>query len=826
MTGDAPDSAGRLAALLREVAGEIDAMEGSQGWLAALRFGVAGGLADLGDPDAADAGFRRILEGTPTHLWAWIGRIGIAMGRGDAATAAALGREAMGHLPTEALLCRKTAEAVEAAEGPGAALAILRSRPVEAMTAGDLGYAIGLHRAAGRVPEAGDLCARLIALMPEAAIAHLARIEIGLVTGDAIAAVEAAEAALVHNAGHAEIVLRAAQAHRLAGAVDRATELARNAPEDARFAPSLLMLRAELAEMAGEVGAARAFWAEVKALALPEVMEAAEAALERLVEGPPQEVPDPPADARPEPGVPEDADGAALHAALEAALSGGAETGEVEALLARLIARRDLPWYLALRLVERVWRAGAAAEAAGLAAALDSADWPEADRQAFAIEDRLLRDGPHAALAWVRDHRVARRDAEACERLGRVLSAAGTGALAARYLRACCRRWPGDGAFLRQAARAMIACGKAGAVEALVEGMGASAPAADRLDCRVEAALAMGRPDAVIAACRDAEDGGPVAPPLVALIEAQVLAGDLPGAEASLARLSVEDGPVEEALICRPRATRVGSLLNEARILAAMGVADEDGGHAALAGDFFLAARGVVLARSGERNPEGVAGAIPDKLHLVWRGPAPQPAAMERLLAAWRGATARDVQVHDPQSWASWLRERIGADAARAHAMAADAEQKGDLMALALLMAEGGMALAAEQMPTGDVDLLCDAGGGATVFLEGTGGLSMDAVIAPPAHPLVAMALDMVIAACLARENDHRWFKTGPGMMARALARCLGEADPEACPVSVVPAQRLRRVVHPCRPAFAPPRAPRDAGGVALREAARRVLEP
>ncbi len=103
-----------------------------------------------------------------------------------------------------------------------------------------------------------------------------------------------------------------------------------------------------------------------------------------------------------------DADPATLYAEFDGALAEGPDAAE--AVLRRLVAHPDLPWYLALRLVARLWQAGAAREAEALSAAFDATDWSVRDRQAFAIEDLLLRRSPRAALDWVWAHPVTRRD--------------------------------------------------------------------------------------------------------------------------------------------------------------------------------------------------------------------------------------------------------------------------------------------------------------------------------------------------------------------------------------------------------------------------------
>lgn len=714
-----------LARMCRDLAQAIAPLDGPEGWLAALRFGLAGGLSDLGEAEAAEILFRRILAETPTHAWAWIGLIDLALRQGDGAAAADLGRRALAHLPQAALVRRKTAEAVERAEGPAAAVTLLCDQPPDAMSPEDLGYAIALHRAARTVPQAAPLCARLIALCPDDPVAHLARIEIALQAGDAAAAVAAAEAAMAHHPGHPEILLRAAQAHGMAGDVARV-----------------------------------------------------------------------------------------LHAGPEAAA----------ALLDALIAGQALPWYLALGLVARLWRGGARSEAARLAAHLRAAPWSPADRQAFAVEDDLLRLGPRAALAQVRAHPVPRRDAEGCERVGRVLLAAGTGALAARYLSACCRRWPDDTRFLRHAVQALIACGRPDRIDALLAGPARAAPAADRRAAQVAAALALGDPAAAIRAGQAAS--GPDDPQTIpiALIEACCLSGDPVGAEAALARLSADAGPLPEAMLCRPRATRVGTLLNEARILAARGDGTSD---PAPVDGFFLAARRLILSQAARTAapaaaPQTTPAATPCVAHVIWRDPPPEPPEAERLAAAWQAATRHPLRQHPPETAARWLGAHLGSDAARAHAMAPDRAQKADLTFLGVLLVEGGLALAAAQWPGGDLDALIPQGQGATLFLDGSGAPSFAAIRAPARHPVIATAFGMAMASCLARETDHRWFKTGPGLLCRALAVCLRHGG--AQDVTLRPLAELRRGLHPLRLAPMPDPPDRDPATRALCLAAARIL--
>lgn len=579
-----------IAGALADLARWLQTAQGDDGWLAALRFGVAGALVQTGDAALAGDGFRRILSENPGHLWAWIGLIDLAMARGDA-TAALIARQALVHLPEDAILRRKSAEAVEQAEGPGAALAVLDPLARPDLTIEDLRYAIALHRSAQRVDQALPLIDRLLTLAPEDALALLARIEARLALGDVAGAVAAGQSAQALHPDHAEIGLRLTQAC-------------------ARF-----------------------------------------------------EQPD---------------SAAALCADLDALLAqdGPPPVQSVEAWLARIAARVDLPWYVALDLVARAQSRGVPGLAEAISAACDNIPWPTADRHAFAIEDALLRHGPRTALDWIAAHPTAHRDAEAAERIGRVLVQAGTGPLAARYLARCCRRWPGDGALLDRATEAMIACGAADLVGGLCDSL---PPGPEVGVARLRAGVALGQlsgPDIA------------TGPALPLMIERHLLAGDLAAAEACLARLTPGDGPQAEALICRPRATRLGAILNEARILAARGVdwmASDPAALAPFAVDFFLSARRLIQLSP---TPEAPAGARPGLVHLIW--PAP-PGAEEgrRIVEAWARQGLGPVRVTGPGEGRDLMR-RHGASAARPYDTAHDDAQRADLVALACLLHEGG----------------------------------------------------------------------------------------------------------------------------------------
>lgn len=769
--GPMRDSEDRLIPLLRDVAGELDSLDGTAGWISALRFGVAGALAEGGEDDLAAAVFQRLLSEVPAHLWARIGLIDILLRQGRSGEAVSLGREGLSHLPGERLLWRKTAEAVEIADGPAAAAALLTSTEGSSLDPSDLRYAIGLFRSAGAVAGAEAFCRQLLSIDPADPLAHMAGIEAALQTGAPGEAAERAAMALVHDPRDAELILRIGQGFYGAGDFRAARDTLSRAPGGTAFAQETQALLARVeAEMA-----------------------------EDEAEG---EGPSPGQEQRDDVLAVSPVDWAGRIEALEIALV-AEDRAAAEAAATRLIDDPGLPWYQALSLVERAVRAGHHAAATRLSARFDRSQWSEAERQAFAIEDLVLRSGPLHALDWVRAHPVGRRDREAAERLGRILLSGGTGPLAARYLRACCRRWPDDAPMLRLAVEALVASGQVERAATVAEGND------EAREAGVAAAMASGALARALGMCRGQGMAPRDASMLIRMIELNVLVGDLAGAEDCLAQLSPEDGPLADALICRPRATRVGTLLNEARILSAQGIdwvsGTDDDLVAGLEDAFFLPARRLLDrlldggAAPSNNDPGQTVGTIepPQTLHLVWPSPSRPSEEAERVFAAWRARTQRDLRVVALQDAPGWLQEHAAADTRRAFAMAPDAAQKTDLLALATLFHAGGCIALADQWPSRDIDALLDGLTAPLFFRDGTGALVTDFIAAPRAHPIVELALEMAVSSCLSRENDHRWFKTGPGLLTRAASRILARGAGEGPLPAVRAAQALRHAVHP-----------------------------
>lgn len=732
MVQDAEDRAGatQIVTALVDVAAWLNTAKGDEGWLAALRFGVAGGLAQTQHRDLAEGLYRDLLSANPTHLWAWIGLIDLYLARGDAAAAVAAGHAALGHHPQVDLVRRKTAGAIEQAQGPVAAIAFLDPLGDPPQDADGLSFAISLFRAAQNVTGVDPLCDALLALRPDDALAHLARIEAHFARGDDTGACAAGSAALVYHPDHAEIRLRTGQAHLRLGEIAQAAALCEAVSE-----PSLA------------------------------------------------------------------AEFAALQQAVSQALSDDLPPLD---LVPVIPDEADLPWYRLLADVVQALDRGDLALADQIAARAIAAPWSRADHRAFAIEYALLRHGPRTALMRVREDPVPLRDPESAERLGRVLLGAGHAGLAARYLWFCLKRWPDDAALLQLICNALHHAGHPERITEILDHVDALHDPGMVLAHRLAATMATGDAQALAKLCDLTRAALPDNPPLTGLITAHLLCGELPAAEGYVRRLRTSDGPLENALIHRPRATWLGSLLNEARILAALPNDDRrEADYGGWQSASFLAAR-KALRHLTEGLPDmpvapataHAAHPLPP-IHLAWQGLDPSNPDHQQVIAAWAEAFGQPRIMPTGEEAATWFAAHHGRRGAQAYALARQPAQKADLLRYALLLDQGGLALGAPQWPSRDMGRWLSRAGPAMFVRDAVGAVTTDVMLAPAGHPVIATALEMAITACLGRESDHCWFKTGPGLLTRAVAHNLAALGPGRRQAQLIPAWALRRYLHP-----------------------------
>ncbi len=805
MTDDVAGGDSHFDDLLRQLATLLDRRKSDEGWRSDLMRGVAGGLKSAGEFDSADRLFQQILKDDPEQLWPWIGRIEIAMERGNVIDAVSLGRDALKHLPQHPLILRKAAEAQAAHQGAASAVAFLQEAGGLGLDDPDLNAcAIQYFRAAGQVTGAASLVSRVLSGDPAHMLALLARIEIALIQRALEAAVSAGRAAISAHPDHPEIRVRAAQAFLMAGQPQAARTCLAGLPADAGFEAERAdilnkaqqqVATAPLVETDGGRGGSAGVAGDDAAAGLARALAAIQSRDERA-----------PTDIALRldalvPAVPA-ASWTDLWRAWQLAVTHGAEK-LIHAAVARFLSGDDLPWYMGVWLVEQV------TEGADLGLAQDLSDQlqgtirnPE-ERRAFLLEDALLRGGPRAALRMVRADPVAGRDAEAAERVLRILSGAGLCDLAYRYGRRCTRVWPDHISLSDQAAKAALA---AGLVDAALDMLPETRSAT--IGSRFSVLLSAGKiPQASILLADWPQDAA-ARPGCADQLELHVLAGNLSAAETTLGRIDPQRDVDDAILVTNPRSTRVGTLLNEARIMARIvgGGGDpvgipEDREPVA---DLFLPARAVVAARLSTGPvmapcaDEADLDPRPMEAIQVW--PGTPPLEIRHIVEAWAGVPNITHRLMSHDQGRDYLRANFDQDASRAFELATEVQQRSDMLRLAIMLREGGIALEMNQVPARGVSGLLRDVRCARVFVDPRGHIVTDVYAAPPRHPLIQRAFDLVVASGLARENDHRWFRTGPGLMTRAVALQLLESeDPEEAGIAICPVSRLRRFVQPHR---------------------------
>lgn len=177
--------------------------------------------------------------------------------------------------------------------------------------------------------------------------------------------------------------------------------------------------------------------------------------------------------------------------------------------------------------------------------------------------------------------------------------------------------------------------------------------------------------------------------------------------------------------------------------------------------------------------PEDRTGTVPRRIVQYWDAPEPPP-AIAGMIASWAGAPGFEHRLHDRQSARAFLRDTFGERCVQALAMASDAAQEADLLRLAVLARSGGVWADADDVLYGDLDRLLAAGPSLIVAREAPGGaLANNFLAAPPEHPVIVRAAQMAVQALNARSADLAWFKTGPGLLTRAVGLYLAETEPE-----------------------------------------------
>lgn len=793
---------------------------------------LAGMRHRAGNLDGAFAMYGRVLELRPDHPGAWLARIEIALAQGQGGRALELIEAAAPLLsgPQARALEIKRVRALDA-EGR-LSEALDRLGPLRAGAPEDLQLALieaGLMRRTGDLAGAETAYAGVLERDPGQAGAWLGRIDIAQTAGDPDRARALAEAGVRACPDHLALIARRAgllvhmgQSGAAIVALESALE---TRPGELRL--MLELARAELA--AGHAAAAEARYAAC----LDSAPENAQARLGLAEAHEAQGAPDKGlavlADHMgdgPAPGL----------KAAELMGQAGQVAGRAALLdrLAEMAPRMSEPELLRLfKLGEQADHAGAALavvdslgqrarisplvaqflmtrarvivppdRARALQEALESRLAPSRVPEFRALSAALF-SGPEEALAQARADLPSPRDTQGAALVGERLLDAGHARSGFRYLRACVARWPGAPLLRRQFLRACIETGQLAAGHAWLDRLEARDAELDTGPERMALMTQEGRLEETraLAEARAAQGLKTLSPRQ--FLDLALALGDLEASTRAAQEVQREPGAGRQNT-AHFSTTLHGAQFNELRLYhAARDHALQAGEpeaevEARLARDFFFPAKRLVAAQAPRFGPRPGAGeTVPRLIFQYWNSPA-VPEEVAALMQSWRDAPGFDHHLYDRTRALAFLRKEFGTGHARAFQLANSPAEECDFLRLCLLYKHGGIYADADDRLTGDAGALIAEGPGLILTREPWGAVANNVIAAPQGHPLLLWALEAAGRSLLARENDGTWFKTGPGLVTRATASWLAEAEAAADQgLTLLSLPQLRAHVHP-----------------------------
>ncbi len=167
--------------------------------------------------------------------------------------------------------------------------------------------------------------------------------------------------------------------------------------------------------------------------------------------------------------------------------------------------------------------------------------------------------------------------------------------------------------------------------------------------------------------------------------------------------------------------------------------------------------------------PEG-ATPIPRIINVFWDRPEP-PADVEALMQSWRDRNpAYGWRRFDEIQARDYLAAKFAGPVIQAYQRVREVSQKADIFRLALLVAEGGVYVDADDRCLRPLDMLLPAGASLVLAQEEFGCATNHFLAAAPGHPVLQAALRMVVIAVNRGDNEFPWLSSGPGLLTRALA--------------------------------------------------------
>jgi len=168
---------------------------------------------------------------------------------------------------------------------------------------------------------------------------------------------------------------------------------------------------------------------------------------------------------------------------------------------------------------------------------------------------------------------------------------------------------------------------------------------------------------------------------------------------------------------------------------------------------------------------------IPRDIIQYWDEPD-APDDIEAMMASWRTHNP-DMrhQRFDLNSGGRFIQDHYPREAVTAYARAPSPAQKADVFRLSFLGAQGGLYADADDRGLQPVRPLLSQDASLVAWLEPFGTLGNNFIAAAPGNPVILRAQRLAAEAMNRHDKDIPWLSTGPGLLTRAFAQILSEAD-------------------------------------------------
>jgi hypothetical protein len=167
--------------------------------------------------------------------------------------------------------------------------------------------------------------------------------------------------------------------------------------------------------------------------------------------------------------------------------------------------------------------------------------------------------------------------------------------------------------------------------------------------------------------------------------------------------------------------------------------------------------------------PEG-SSAIPRIITAFWNTPE-LPPDIEALLQSWRARNPGfEFRRFDEAQARDYIAAKFPKPVLEAYQRVREIPQKADIFRLAMLVAEGGVYVDADDRCLRPLDTLLPPRANLVLAQEEFGCAANHFIAAAPGHPVLQAALRAVVIAVKRGDNEIPWLLSGPGLLTRALA--------------------------------------------------------